>query len=88
MQPHQPLDQREADVRPVRSTPGLGWYAPTVRCRFCREEMVYIHGHAACVRGTCPMFGVNQAECCDGETAENCSLSTSDVAAIVVPRDD
>jgi hypothetical protein len=31
--------------------------------------MAYVHGHAACVRGGCPMFGVNQAECCDGETA-------------------
>lgn len=28
------------------------------------------------------MFGLNQAECCDGETAEDCSLATSTVAAM------
>jgi hypothetical protein len=40
-----------------------------MRCAFCQRELRYIHGHAACVEGGCPMFGVNQAECCDGETA-------------------
>lgn len=40
-----------------------------LRCALCRQEMAYVHGHAACVRSGCPMFGVNQAECCDGETA-------------------
>ena len=43
--------------------------------------MVYIHGHAACVTGGCPMYGVNQAECCDGETFASCPVPTSDVAA-------
>jgi uncharacterized protein len=42
--------------------------------------MVYVHGHAACVAGGCPMRGANQAECCDGETIEQCPLPTSDVA--------
>ena len=37
--------------------------------------MAYVHGHAACIDSSCPMFGLNQAECCDGETA---CLETSD----------
>jgi uncharacterized protein len=52
-----------------------------MRCRLCRNEMVYVHGHAACVSAGCPMRGVNQAECCDGETIEQCPVPTSDVAA-------
>jgi hypothetical protein len=28
------------------------------------------------------MYGVNQAECCDGETAEAASLRTSEIAAV------
>jgi uncharacterized protein len=43
--------------------------------------MVYVHGHAACVSSACPMRGVNQAECCDGETIAQCPVPTSDVAA-------
>ena len=31
------------------------------------------------------MFGVNQAECCDGETIESCPAVTSDVAAAPRP---
>lgn len=27
------------------------------------------------------MYGVNQAECCDGETLASCPVPTSDVAA-------
>ena len=49
-------------------------------CAFCRQEMAYVHGHAACVRSGCPMFGVNQAECCSGETAA-CGPLTAEVAA-------
>jgi hypothetical protein len=52
----------------------------------CREEMAYIHGHAACVRSGCPMFGVNQAECCDGETAEAAPVRTSEIAAAPAGR--
>lgn len=43
--------------------------------------MGYVHGHAACLDGACPMFGLNQAECCAGETAETCPAPTSTVAA-------
>ncbi len=43
--------------------------------------MAYVHGHAACVDGRCPMFGVNQAECCDGETAATCPAPTSALRA-------
>ncbi|MEO0321330.1 MAG: hypothetical protein AAF447_00095 [Myxococcota bacterium] len=50
-------------------------------CRFCRRAIAYIHGHAACVNNQCPMYGQNQAECCDGETLENCPAPTSVVAA-------
>ncbi len=43
--------------------------------------MAYVHGHAACIRSGCPMYGVNQAECCDGETAGASPLRTSEIAA-------
>jgi uncharacterized protein len=56
-----------------------------MRCRLCRNEMVYVHGHAACVSSACPMRGANQAECCDGETIEQCPVPTSDVAAGAPP---
>jgi hypothetical protein len=52
-----------------------------MRCRFCRAEMAYVHGHAACVDNRCPFFGQNQAECCDGETMERSPAPTADVAA-------
>ncbi|MEZ4328323.1 MAG: hypothetical protein R3B40_24075 [Polyangiales bacterium] len=51
-----------------------------MRCRFCHHPMAYIHGHAACVTQGCPLHGVNQAECCDGETVMNCPVPTSDLA--------
>ena len=50
-------------------------------CAFCRRPMAYVHGHAACVTSGCPMHGVNQAECCDGETAATSPVSTSAIAA-------
>ncbi len=34
--------------------------------------MAYIHGHASCINNSCSMFGLNQAECCSGENANNC----------------
>lgn len=49
-------------------------------CSWCRSTMAYVHGHASCVNGSCPMFGLNQAECCDGETAETCPSPTATVA--------
>ncbi|MBO6938329.1 MAG: hypothetical protein JJ863_25390 [Deltaproteobacteria bacterium] len=52
-----------------------------MRCRLCHQPMAYIHGHAACITSACPMFGVNQAECCDGETIANCPAPTSTIAA-------
>jgi phospholipase/carboxylesterase len=53
-----------------------------VRCAFCNQKMAYVHGHAGCVRSGCAMFAVNQAECCDGETAEAAPAQTSEVAAV------
>jgi len=43
--------------------------------------MEYVHGHAACVTRGCPLYGANQAECCDGETIENCPAPTSVAAS-------
>ncbi|APR86684.1 hypothetical protein A7982_12033 [Minicystis rosea] len=43
--------------------------------------MAYVHGHAACVTSGCPMHGVNQGECCDGETAEAAPVRTAEIAA-------
>jgi hypothetical protein len=51
-------------------------------CRFCHRPMAYVHGHAACVTRGCPLYGANQAECCDGETLENCPVPTSVAAAV------
>ena len=53
-----------------------------MHCRFCASRMVYVHGHAACVSNVCPMFGLNQAECCDGETIDQCPVPTSEVASV------
>jgi len=53
-----------------------------MNCRFCASTMAYVHGHAACVNNACPMFGLNQAECCDGETAEQCPMPTSELARV------
>lgn len=50
-----------------------------MRCPLCASELAYVHGHAACVRTGCPMFGVNQAECCSGETA-GCGPLTVEVS--------
>jgi hypothetical protein len=44
--------------------------------------MAYVHGHAACVTSGCPMHGVNQAECCDGETAGAALVPTAELAAV------
>jgi len=52
-----------------------------MHCAFCRDAMIYVHGHAACANNRCPMFGKNQAECCDGETASNCPAPTAQLAA-------
>jgi hypothetical protein len=51
-----------------------------MRCKFCGSLLEYIHGHAACLNNMCSYYGTNQAECCDGETAENSAVSTSDAA--------
>jgi hypothetical protein len=50
-----------------------------MHCAFCRSALGYVHGHAACLDGRCPMFGQNQAECCSGDTGD--CLPTSVVAA-------
>lgn len=50
-------------------------------CAWCQTPMGYVHGHAACFDGSCAMFGLNQAECCDGESVSVCETSTTQVAA-------
>jgi hypothetical protein len=52
-----------------------------MRCAFCGREMAYVHGHAACIGSGCPMYGVNQGECCDGETIEAAPVRTCEIAA-------
>lgn len=49
-------------------------------CAFCGSSLIYVHGHAACAQSACPMFGVNQAECCSGETAA-CGPLTAELRA-------
>jgi hypothetical protein len=58
--------------------------AEVMHCAFCKNELAYVHGHAACVKSGCPMFGVNQAECCSGETAA-CGPLTAAVAGSSTP---
>lgn len=53
-------------------------------CAFCKSPLIYVHGHAACGQSGCPQFGVNQAECCSGETAANGPL-TAEVSAAHQP---
>jgi hypothetical protein len=47
-----------------------------MHCAFCQQPLGYVHGHAACLRGACPMFGVNQAECCAGDHGDCIATST------------
>jgi len=47
--------------------------------------MVYLHGHGACINNSCPMFGLNQAECCDGETVDNCSIQQKNEITLSPP---
>lgn len=68
-------------IRSPRGSTGCVIALRSMECRLCRRSMAYIHGHAACVNNQCPMFGVNQAECCDGETIANCPVPTSTLAA-------
>jgi hypothetical protein len=49
-------------------------------CAWRLKSMEYVHGHAACIDGACPMFGMNQAECRGGETAGQCPIATSTIA--------
>ncbi len=61
-----------------------------LRCSFCGHDMAYIHGHAACVSMECPLHGVNQSECCSGETAACVPVNVvprSPLAASETPSD-
>jgi len=57
-----------------------------MQCALCQRPMAYVHGHAACTHRGCPFYGRNQAECCDGETAANCAVSTVDAARVHVAQ--
>lgn len=52
-----------------------------MRCAWCRGSLDWLHGHAACLDNHCPMFGLNQSECCSGETEEAGWIPTSDLAS-------
>lgn len=54
-------------------------HIPSLHALRLVNPMGYVHGHAACLDNSCPMFGLNQAECCGGETAETCPASTSEI---------
>lgn len=49
--------------------------------------MTYIHGHGACTNACCLYYGLNQEECCSGETATNAPARTSEVAAVRRPQE-
>jgi hypothetical protein len=53
----------------------------TLCCAWCRRPLGYVHGHAACLDGSCPMFGLNQDECCSGDTAATCPVPSSHLAS-------
>lgn len=55
----------------------------SLRCAWCSRSLGYVHGHAACLFNRCPMFGVNQAECCTGEV---CVPATSSVGRAPSPE--
>jgi hypothetical protein len=44
----------------------------SLNCSWCKSQMEYLHGHAACINNACAMFGLNQAECCSGENTQSC----------------
>lgn len=52
-----------------------------LRCSLCRRALDWLHGHAACLHSECPLYGLNQSECCSGETMESGWVPTSDLAA-------
>lgn len=56
-------------------------------CAFCRQQLGYVHGHAACLRNVCPMFGLNQAECCAGDQGTCVPTSAVAVAPATVSID-
>lgn len=56
-------------------------------CAYCGNSMTYIHGHGACTNACCLYYGLNQEECCSGETATNAPARTSEVAAVRRPQE-
>ncbi|MCB9675456.1 MAG: hypothetical protein H6737_10095 [Alphaproteobacteria bacterium] len=45
-------------------------------CRFCGSRLQPVHGHGACLNSGCPMFGLNQDECCSGDACPPSVLET------------
>lgn len=35
-------------------------------CRWCGARLQPLHGHHACLESRCPLFGLDQDECCQG----------------------
>jgi hypothetical protein len=54
-------------VRGLLDDNPVGGHTLAMRCAYCHLPLGYVHGHAACLKSDCAMFGVNQAECCAGE---------------------
>ena len=51
-----------------------------MRCEFCGQPLQPVHGHGACLHQGCPMFGLNQDACCNGEQA--CAVQAPPVAPL------
>ena len=52
----------------------------------CKNSMAYLHRHAASIKNTCAMFGLNQSECCLDESAGNFRGSQQNEIALSAER--
>jgi hypothetical protein len=48
-----------------------------LRCTFCGVGMAFVHGHARCGSGSCPLYGLDQCE--PATNAEEDAVAMSDV---------
>jgi hypothetical protein len=54
-------------------------------CTYCGHRLQPMHGHMTCLHNGCPMFGLNHAECCSGDT---CALPDPRRAPLTMPGTD
>ena len=53
---------------------------------WCKNSMAYLHRHAASIKNTCAMFGLNQSEYSSGESAGNFGGSQQNEIALSAER--